>query len=861
MALEGFTDRAFSILQSDVELTTRDKNKITNSDIARLDPATGLTTATNIRDFFIDPTTGKRVEVKALDRIAREAIRRSNRHGITVDGKPTVDLKKMSPSERRSWVTANNVGHWLDDKGDLRTPEARAEVEATMSHQSMVDLDQFRNDNPNLIRTKKDVKKGKDGNTTVIDGVFSPGELTAMLQNPGLPENVKSTILAYSKAVYRQDGKLGLMQGMYSGESKETVYTPNSTPSLRDWGSPLLQPEHRALLPLSMSVTWETDASGLTKKAAVRVNGLDWKAVDKRVLIAAGSDLAVQHGITVTDLYGFMNEYVVNLNKGNGNANPNDNAVPSARLFDPRADGTISQKGENIRDLMHFIFDFQKKKSDAYINQPADWGELGLRGPTHPYTSFRADRWTSPEASDNAAFIRVSEAAYTLRQGNFMGDGTPKRKLNRKDVSETTPAREAEAQRRVVGETPDLPPLREPGKVVDPMEALPPNRADLVGRISDLYAKDGEVLPPLMLKWLDEYEHRFIARPPKNLFEFGRDFEMFIDSDAKDGRKGSKNQQDRAQYFKPIIAEFNKKIRGLTEAAELKTAEAKAEQARLDKEAATASNTADDAARATPSKKLASDSDAAAAVQTPMSDAVRKDLAAANDQILMWREHVDDGIKDKDSEMSLAATELPFYKKELRKYLNKAFELKADFDPGFDIYQYLPDYEKPPLRSDIQTIVDREAATRRAAEVAGRPTGAADPKVVSDLSDSAQNALSAIRVLRKDGVKDMPNDIKDYFMGSNKVGVGIEKLFEVMSGKKGTIDYTYNAQLASGYVAGIDALMKANDKKIIAAKNNQDRAEVSWREQNQAKMEELKSTVAGIGEYAQSIADSARAKA
>ena len=864
MTLDALSDRIFNYFSRDTGLQLEAGNQLLTRAYEFVNAGE---TANNIRHFFVDPATGKRVVMPAFDRIAREVIRRANARGIDSNGNTFLDLRKMKPNERKIWAASNNVDHWLDPEGNLRDPKEITQIEAEMTSQSLIDLDTFRDGNPTQVRSTKKVTKDKKGvSTTSIDGVFSPQEIMTLLQNPGLPANIKNTLLAYAKAMYRPDGKIGLIQGIYSGESKEVVYTPNSDPKLREWGSPLLTPEHRALLPQSLSIGYETAPDGTVSAVKVRVNGLDWKAIEQRVIIAAGSDLARNHGLSMSDLYGLMDAYAKNLNKGIGNTDPKNNAIPSAKLFDP--DGKNPQKGADLRDLMHFIFDFQKKKNDAYINQPQDWGELGLRGPTHPYTSFRADRWVDAQSGDSGQFIRVNEAAYRLSQGNFMGDesGLPKRKLNRKDVSETTPEKEAAAIEKATAGAPDVPAPTEKGKFINVDEPLPPNVDDLFGRINDIYAYDGEVVPKLVTKWLEEttglenMKGESIIVNSKNIAEYVDRVISYIEREAKNSQ--NKNAQDRAQYVLPKFKELAAKIyRHRKTKQGIEDAET-AEVRDLDDQARQAQNTAREAAVADP---IIPKADPLAGVDTTTTREVSKKLAAANEDIQMWRGNYDDGdlpvapgVDPMMREFSIS--ERPMYLKEMKKALDKAFALKPDFNPGFDIYKYLPDYTKPEVDAAVQAKLKAEAEQVRAAQEAATPTAGANTKLVGELKGSMQDTLSAIRVLRKDGEKNMPMDIEDAFNRSSMVGKGIERLFDVLEGKKGTIDYEYSAGVAQKYIEGIDALIVANDKKLLAASKKKDQADIDMRSKYKLQLMDLKKTLEGVYEYTSGIAETAPAK-
>ena len=859
MTLYGFSERILNSMKGDAALAMEGHSQLS----ANASAAPG--TQTGIRSFFTDPATGKRITITALERLSREAIKRSGKGGLDAEGRALVDLRKLKPEERRAWVTANNVSHWVDESGNLRDPKEIVRIEAGMMNQSIMELERIRSENPNIVRGVKKVEKNKNGETHTITGNLSAPEIMVMLNNPDVPENIKKTLLAYSKAVFRSDNQIGLIQGMYSGESKETVYTPQSTPSLREWGSPLLAPEHRALLPLSLTVAWETDNAGAIVAARVNVNGLDWKkGIEPRVRIAAGSDLAKANNLTMSELYGYMQDYITNLNKGTNNKLGTDNAIPSAELFDPT--GNNPTRGENIRDLMHFIFDFQKKKGDAYINQPGDWGELGLRGPTHPYTTFSAHRWTGAEADADGRFIRVNDTAYKLSQGNFMGaaeDNVPPRKLNRADVGEQSPDKEAEAVRRAEGPETTIDPPIEKGKVVDPTSSIELNPAIALEQISDVYSLNGEAIPKVVSNWIKAYERDLINRPPKTTEEYVRRLHdiAYEKSRQSVGLNISKAEKERAQYAEPVLSKLYFKVKELADAKRAQIDAEKRGIVQANAEATAAEATAIDAAKDV-NTNAARQGDAAKNVPTPISNAARKDLEMANDQISMWREIVDQGLKDEAGgvEVSLSAAELPYNQKQLRKYLDLAYSIKENFDPGFDVATYFPDYKKPDLRQDVQAAINAEAAAVRQVEVANTPTGQANMPLVTQFKDKATDALTRLAVMRLPGSKDIPEIISTLTTGSNSIAKNVTSLLNVLEGGKGTVDYVYAADAAAGYSKSIDLMIQAQNKAEAAAlkAGNKDKAKLAVDVRTQ--LEVLKNTVDGIQEYAQDLADTAPAR-
>lgn len=855
MTLYGFSERVLNVMKRDTALNLEGRAQIAGVTDNFLG---GAMAPQNIRSFFIDPATGKRITITALERLSREAIKRSNKYGIDEGGRALVDLRKMQPTERRAWVTANNVQHWVNEQGELRDPKEIVQIEAQMLNPSIIALEEVRQQAPGIVRGVKKVTKTKDGETHTVSGNISAPEIHAMLQNPDLPENVKQTLIAYSKAVFKSDGSIGLMQGMYSGESKEVVYTPMSTPKLREWGSPLLSPEHRSLLPLSLTISWDTDASGAVKAARVSVNGLDWgKGIEPRVRIAAGSDLAKAHGITMSDLYGYMREYITNLNKGTGNKDANANAIPSAKLFDPT--GNNPERGRNIRDLMHFIFDFQKKKGDAYVNQPADWGELGLRGPTHPYTTFRAERWVGPEADADGRFIRVNEQAYELSQGNFMGalgDNEPPKKLNRADVGEQTPEKEAEALRAALGPDMNIPNPTETGKVIDP--TLPIQAPEIMGVISDIYSLKGDVIPQAVLNFIKDKEADIVRRAPQTVYDYTRLLEDLVREDLNRSGKGYKAQRERAKYVERMIGDLGSRT---FELAQKRTGEkdaTKNAQAQATAEARRAELAAETAAAETVSFDPKAPKQTDVNVATPMTEAVKKDLANFNEQIGLWREHVDFGLKDEaeGAEMSIAAAELPFYKKELRKYLDKAFAIKPDFDPGFDVYKYFPDYQKPDVRADVQATIDAEAAAVRQAQAANRPTATGDVATVKSFKDKTTDVLTKLAIMREPGSREIPYVIKK-ITGKNGIAGSIADILLSLEKNSPETDYInisgVTGNFSNGLATMIDAALKAEQGFTKAGNKEKAQYQASLRTQ----LEVLKNTVDGINEYATGIADTA----
>lgn len=860
MTLYGFSERILNSMKGDTALSMEGHNQLAVNANAQVG------NWTSIRSFFTDPATGKRITITALERLSREAIKRSGKEGLDAEGRALVDLRKLQPEERRAWVTANNVSHWVDESGNLRDPKEIVRIEAGMMNQSIMELERIRSDNPNIVRGVKKVEKNKNGETHTITGNLSAPEIMVMLNNPDVPENIKKTLLAYSKAVFRSDGQIGLIQGMYSGESKEIVYTPQSTPSLREWGSPLLAPEHRALLPLSLTVAWETDNAGAIVAARVNVNGLDWKkGIEPRVRIAAGSDLAKANNLTMSDLYGYMRDYITNLNKGTNNKpGTYDNAIPSAELFDPT--GNNPTRGENIRDLMHFIFDFQKKKGDAYINQPGDWGELGLRGPTHPYTTFSAHRWTGAEADADGRFIRVNDAAYKLSQGNFMGaaeDNVPPKKLNRADVGEQSPDKEAEAVQRAGGPETTIDPPIEKGKVVDPTSSIELNPAIALEQISDVYSLNGEAIPKVVSNWIKAYEKDLINRPPKTTEEYVRRLHdiAYEKSRQSVGLNIGKAEKERAQYAKPILSKLYFKVKELADAKRAQIDAEKRGIVQANTEATAAEAAAIDAVKDV-NTNAARQGDAAKNVPTPMSNAVRKDLEMANDQISMWREIVDQGLKDEAGgvEVSLFAAELPYNQKQLRKYLDIAYSIKENFDPGFDVATYFPDYKKPDLRQDVQAAINAEAAAVRQVEVANTPTGQANMPLVGQFKDKATDAFTRLAVMRLPGSKDIPDIISTLMTSSNSFAKKFTLLLDVLEGNKGTVDYVYAADAAAKYSKSIDLMIQAQSKAETAAlkAGNKDKAKLAVDVRTQ--LEVLKNTVDGIQEYAQDLADTSPAR-
>jgi hypothetical protein len=631
-----------------------------------------------------------------------------------------------------------------------------------------------------------------------------------------------------------------------------------STPKLREWGNPLLSPEHRSLLPLSLTIAWDTDASGAVKAARVSVNGLDWgKGIEPRVRIAAGSDLAKAHGLTMSDLYGYMREYITNLNKGTGNKDANSNAIPSAKLFDPT--GSNPEKGKNIRDLMHFIFDFQKKKGDAYVNQPADWGELGLRGPTHPYTTFRAERWVGPEADADGRFIRVNEQAYQLSQGNFMGalgDNEPPKKLNRADVGEQTPEKEAAALRAALGPDLNIPPPTETGKVIDP--TLPIQAPEIMGVVSDIYSLKGEVIPQAVLNFIKDKESDIIRRAPQTVYDYTRLLEDLVRDDLNLSGNAYKARRERAKYVERMISDLGSRTYDLVQK---RTGERDAAQSAKDK-AATEARRAELAAETAAAETVSFDPKAPKQtdvnVSTPVTEAVRKDLANFNEQIGMWREHVDFGLKDEaeGAEMSIAAAELPFYKKELRKYLDKAFAIKPDFDPGFDVYKYFPDYQKPDLRADVQARVDAETAAVREAQAANRPTATGDVATVKSFKDKTTDVLTKLAIMREPGSREIPYVIKK-ITGKNGIAGSIADILLSLEKNSPETDYInisgVTGNFSKGLATMIDAALKAEQGFTKAGNKEKAQYQASLRTQ----LEVLKNTVDGINEYATGIADTA----